>query len=240
MNVITPLKFPDQLAKLGVSPPSGTILYGPPGTGKTSLACAIANEAGVNFISVEGTQLVSKYVGEGSRAIHELFKTARSCSPCVLFIDHIECLAGARGKDDEEGEHDRMLTSLLTELDGITKPNQQQELHPLILLGATCHLELIDSAFLRPGRMDCHIRLTLPNTEMRREILKKIFQKKPVSISHNIFDKLVEGTRGCCCASLSRLYQEAVMFALRENFDAEMVDEAYLLKALSVLKKQVE
>jgi SpoVK/Ycf46/Vps4 family AAA+-type ATPase len=132
-----------QYKQLNISPPKGILLYGKSGTGKTSIARAIANEINANFVSVECTELISKYVGESSKSISNLFQKARSCSPCVLFFDQFEAIARKRGNDSSESQsNDRMLSTLLIEMDGISSSSSDQ----LIILAATSRIDLLDVA----------------------------------------------------------------------------------------------
>ena len=156
--VICPLRDPHLLARFGVRPVRGVLLAGPPGTGKTLVARALAAEAGVGFISVRGPELLSHWQGASERALRELFARARSVAPCIVFFDEIDSLAGARGSGDG-ATIERMVASLLTEMDGIG------DREGAVVLGATNRLDRIDPALLRPGRFDlaseCRSRIWL-------------------------------------------------------------------------------
>ena len=159
--VIWPFKHPEAFKRLGVEPPSGILLYGPPGCSKTLIARAIAAQSKLNFLSVKGPELFSKWVGESERAVRELFHRARQVAPSVLFFDEIDAVASRRGGDSSSGVSDRVLAQLLTELDGLEKTNG------VIVLAATNRPEILDGAILRPGRLDRSIYVTLPDSVTR-------------------------------------------------------------------------
>ena len=145
-----PLRYPNLYRELGHSVPKGILLHGPSGTGKTMLAKAVATESEANFISVKGPELMSKWVGESEKGVREIFRRARQASPCVIFFDEIDSIAPTRG-GGMEGVHssaERMVSQLLTEMDGI------QEIHEVVVLAATNRIDMIDTALLRPGRFD--------------------------------------------------------------------------------------
>ena len=160
-----PLKYADLFERAAVKPPKGILLTGAPGCGKTLAAKAIANESQVNFISVKGPALLSKYVGESERGVREVFRKARQAAPCIVFFDEIDALIPTRaagGSDSHVAE--RVLAQFLAELDGI------EELKGVLILGATNRPDMIDPAVLRPGRFDAVIDIPLPDEQGRREI----------------------------------------------------------------------
>ena len=161
-----PLRYPAAFTQAGTRPAKGILLSGPPGGGKTLLARAVAHESGVNFISVKGPELLSKWVGESEKGIRELYKKARQAAPCIVFLDEIDALAPQRG--DGAGNHvtERVVSQLLTELDGI------EELHGVVTLATTNRPDILDSALLRPGRFDLQIEIGLPDAPTRRAILE--------------------------------------------------------------------
>jgi len=175
-----PIKHPELFQRLGINPPKGVLLYGPPGTGKTLLAKAVATEANANFIAINGPEILSKWVGESERAIRELLKKARQNSPTVVFIDEIDSIAPKRSEDDPTRVGERLVSTLLTELDGI-KSNRK-----ILILGATNRLDMIDPALLRPGRFDRVIEIKPPNKEDRLEILKIHTKKMPLDEDVNL------------------------------------------------------
>ena len=161
-----PLCHPELFASVHLAPPKGALLCGPPGCGKTLIAKALGTEAGVNFVAVKGPELLSMYVGESERGVREVFRKARQAAPCIIFFDEIDALASARMRGGEDsGVGGRVLSQLLTELDGI------EELKGVFVLAATNRPDLLDPALLRPGRFD--IRLDLPLPDRGRE---KIFE----------------------------------------------------------------
>ena len=144
-----PLKHPELFESLRLAPPKGALLCGPPGCGKTLLAKALATEAGVNFVSVKGPELLSMYVGESERGLRDVFRKARQAAPCIIFFDEIDALASTRSRGgNDSGVAARVLSQLLTELDGI------EELKGVFVLAATNRPDLLDPALLRPGRFD--------------------------------------------------------------------------------------
>ena len=137
-----PLKHAASFARLGIDPPRGALLYGPPGCSKTLTAKALARESGLNFLAVRGPELVSKYVGESERAIRDVFRRARTAAPSIVFFDELDAISGVRGMDQSAGSSDRMVASLLTEMDGI-----DAESH-VVVVAATNRPECIDPALL--------------------------------------------------------------------------------------------
>ncbi|KAJ8719797.1 hypothetical protein PYW08_011972 [Mythimna loreyi] len=167
LAVLAPVKYPDQLAKLGLSAPSGVLLCGPPGCGKTLLAKAVANEAGVNFISVKGPELLNMYVGESERAVRTCFRRARNSAPCVIFFDEFDALCPRRTSQDNNGAA-RVVNQLLTEMDGI------ETREGVFVLAASNRPDIIDPAVLRPGRLDRVMYVGMPAREDRYDILQKL------------------------------------------------------------------
>ncbi|CAH0686091.1 unnamed protein product [Spodoptera exigua] len=167
LAVLAPVKYPDQLAKLGLSAPSGILLCGPPGCGKTLLAKAVANEAGVNFISVKGPELLNMYVGESERAVRTCFRRARNSAPCVIFFDEFDSLCPRRTSQDNNGAA-RVVNQLLTEMDGI------ESREGVFVLAASNRPDIIDPAVLRPGRLDRVMYVGMPASEDRYDILQKL------------------------------------------------------------------
>src|SRR4051812_5065983 len=178
-----PLRYPDLYTKLGHSMPKGLLMHGPSGTGKTLLAKAVATESEANFISVRGPELLSKWVGESERGIREIFRRARQAAPCVVFFDEIDSIGltrGGMGGTDSGGAYggsgssDRMLSQLLTEMDGI------QELQGVVVIAATNRVDMIDAALLRPGRFDKIIFVPNPDMNTREKILQIHTKGKPL------------------------------------------------------------
>ena len=203
-----PLKYPDIYDKIGYSMPKGIMLYGPSGTGKTLLAKAVATESEANFISVRGPELLSKWVGESERGIREVFRRARQASPCVIFFDEVDALAPTRGMGGDSMVTERVVSQLLTELDGV------QSLNGVVVLAATNRIDIVDSALLRAGRFDKLIQIPLPDKPARREILK--IRTKGVPIAKDVdLDRVTEMTEGFSGADMASLTNTAVSIVLQ-------------------------
>jgi len=213
-----PMKYPALYEKLGHKMPHGILLHGASGTGKTMLAKAVATESEANFVSVRGPELLSKWVGESERGIREIFKRARQSSPCVVFFDEIDSIAPIRGAGAETQVTERVVSQLLTELDGM------QEMHGVVVLAATNRADMIDPALLRPGRFDKIIQIPLPDKESRKKILEinaeEIpFEKDPNSPDYVNFSKLAEATDGFSGADVAAIANTAVSFVIHEHLD---------------------
>uniref|UniRef100_A0A0N5BU14 AAA domain-containing protein n=1 Tax=Strongyloides papillosus TaxID=174720 RepID=A0A0N5BU14_STREA len=234
--VIWPQKHADAFTRFGVDPPSGILLYGPPGCSKTLIARALASQSKLNFLSVKGPELFSKYVGESEKAVRDLFHRARQVAPTILFFDEIDAVGGKRGVDKSSPVGDRVLAQLLTELDGLEKKSR------VIVLAATNRPDTIDSALLRPGRLDRSIYVPLPdfntrfvikitclikNIQLFREQIIKLRLKRmqlgeDVDI-HNL-SKLTDGYSG---AEIVAFCQVAALKAMRENLNSGVVEQRH-------------
>ncbi|TDH70904.1 hypothetical protein CCR75_002923 [Bremia lactucae] len=217
LAVLQPIAHPERFAALGLSMPTGVLLYGPPGCGKTLLAKAIAHESGANFISIKGPELLDKYVGESERSVRQVFQRARASSPCVIFFDELDALAprrsgGGNGETSGNGVSERVVNQLLTEMDGLESRRN------VFVMAATNRPDIIDSAMLRPGRLDKLLYVPLPQAFERYQILKTISAKCAIAASVQLetiaADPRCEGFSG---ADLSALIREAGMTALRET-----------------------
>lgn len=214
-----PMKYPGLYDKLGHSMPRGILLHGPSGTGKTLLAKAVATQSEANFISVRGPELLSKWVGESERGIREIFKRARQSAPCVVFFDEIDSIAPIRGAGGETAVTERVVSQLLTELDGM------ENMHGVIVLAATNRADMIDPALLRPGRFDKIIQIPLPDKESRKSILKINAEKIPTVTDENDpdhinFEKLSELTDGLSGADTASIGNTAVSLVIHEFLDS--------------------
>ena len=214
-----PRKYPGLYDKLGHNMPRGILLHGPSGTGKTLLAKAVATQSEANFISVRGPELLSKWVGESERGIREIFKRARQSSPCVVFFDEIDSIAPIRGAGGETAVTERVVSQLLTELDGM------ENMHGVIVLAATNRADMIDPALLRPGRFDKIIQIPLPDKESRKSILKINAEKIPTiteesNPNHVDFEKLSEMTDGLSGADTAAIANTAVSIVIHKFLDA--------------------
>jgi len=213
-----PMKYPGLYDKLGHSMPRGILLHGPSGTGKTLLAKAVATQSEANFVSVRGPELLSKWVGESERGIREIFKRARQSAPCVIFFDEIDSIAPIRGAGGETAVTERVVSQLLTELDGM------ENMHGVIVLAATNRADMIDPALLRPGRFDKIIQIPLPDKESRKNILKINAEKIPTisdesDPNHVNFEKLSELTDGLSGADTASIANTAVSLVIHEFLD---------------------
>jgi transitional endoplasmic reticulum ATPase len=206
-----PLRHPELLRRLALRPPKGILLHGPPGTGKTMLAKALAAQAGVNFVSVKGPALLSKYVGESERGVREIFKRARQAAPCILFFDEVDALAPARGGDAGDGQvGERVTGQLLTELDGI------EELNGVLVVAATNRKDRLDPALLRPGRFDLLLEVPPPDDGGRGRIFERNLRDKPLARPLDPVD-LARRTPGFTGAAIEVACRRAALLALRRS-----------------------
>jgi transitional endoplasmic reticulum ATPase len=204
-----PLQHADLFTKAGIRPPKGILLVGPPGCGKTLLAKAIANESRVNFISVKGPALLSKFVGESERGVRDMFRKAKQAAPCIIFFDEIDALVPARSAGGSDSHvADRVLSQFLTELDGV------EELKGVLVLGATNRPDMLDPAILRPGRFDETVEIPLPDQESRRLIFEVHLQNKPLTPGIRSSD-LAAGTDGFSGADIQGVCAKAALRAVR-------------------------
>jgi len=211
-NVVWPLKHGELFAHVKAEPAKGVLLYGPPGTGKTLLAKAVATESEANFISVRGPELLSKWVGESERAVREVFRRARQAAPCVVFFDEIDALAPVRGLSADSMVTERVVSQLLTELDGLAP------LSGVVVLAATNRIDIVDPALLRAGRFDKLIYVPLPDAKARAEILRIHLRGKPVAQDVDV-EKIAELTDGFSGADLASVVNTAVSIVLQEFLD---------------------
>ncbi|KAH8930425.1 AAA-domain-containing protein [Atractiella rhizophila] len=229
-----PLRYPDTFKRLGVKQPKGVLLFGPPGCSKTLIARAMACEAGVNFLSVKGPEIFSKYVGDSEKAIRETFRKARAAAPSIIFLDEIDAIASARGTDGEGGHStsDKVLTSLLTEMDGI------EELNGVTVLAATNRPEILDSAILRPGRLDRILYVGPPNLEARKEIVQISLRNMSVGPDVDV-NALATMTEGCTGAEITSATQQAAFYAMEEDMDIPSIRQDHFVKAFRETKPRI-
>ncbi len=216
-----PLTKPESFEKFGVIPPKGVLLYGPPGTGKTLIAKAVANNAGVPFLRMAGSELVHKYIGEGAQLVRDLFEMARDLAVknngVVVFIDEIDSIGSMRTNDGTSGsaEVQRTLMQLLAEMDGFnTRGN-------IRIMAATNRPDMLDAALLRPGRFDRLIKIPAPDTDARMQIFKVHTRKmeEAGSLEGIDYDELVRMTEGLTGAEIEAICREAGMLAIRNDED---------------------
>jgi len=204
-----PLKYPELYKKLGYQMPKGILLYGPSGTGKTLLAKAVATESEANFISVRGPELLSKWVGESERGIREVFRRARQAAPCIIFFDEIDAIAPVRGLGGDSMVTERVVSQLLTELDGI------QPLSGVVVLAATNRIDMLDPALLRAGRFDKLLYVPLPDRAARLQILQIHTRGKPLKEDVDL-GRIADMTEGFSGADLAAVVNTAVSLVLQE------------------------
>jgi len=200
-----------------MTPSRGVLFYGPPGCGKTLLAKAIANECQANFISIKGPELLTMWFGESEANVREIFDKARQAAPCVLFFDELDSIAKSRGgsSGDGGGASDRVINQVLTEMDGMgAKKN-------VFIIGATNRPDIIDSAVLRPGRLDQLIYIPLPDEKSRINILKAALRKSPIAKDVDL-DFLAKTAHGFSGADLTEICQRACKLAIRESIEKEI------------------
>ncbi len=203
-----PLRYREVYDQLRIKPPKGILLYGAPGTGKTLLAKAVASQTSVNFISVKGAELLSRYVGESERAVRNIFRIAKQAAPSMIFFDEIDALAPRRSSANSEVA-DRVVSQLLTEMDGI------EELSGVVVLAATNRIELIDNALLRSGRFELQLQLPMPDQSARLAIFKVHLRDKPLE-SELLPIELSLKTEGCSGADIEFICRKATMLAARD------------------------
>lgn len=241
-----PLLYPEIFQAGGIRPPKGILLAGPPGCGKTMLAKAIATESKVNFISVKGPALLSKFVGESERGVREMFRKAKLAAPCIVFFDEIDALLPSRNAGGGSDAHvaERVLSQFLTELDGV------EELKGVLVLGATNRSDMLDPAVLRPGRFDEIVQIPLPDEESRQSIFAVHLRGKPLAegISPSDLAARTEGFSGAeiqgVCAAAARRAVRRVVAANKEGAAPEgtavLLQAADLEVALEDFRRRID
>mmetsp|Transcript_27645 Transcript_27645/g.52627 ORF Transcript_27645/g.52627 Transcript_27645/m.52627 type:complete len:405 (+) Transcript_27645:174-1388(+) len=227
-----PIKHPELFEALGIAQPKGVLLYGPPGTGKTLLARAVAHHTDCTFIRVSGSELVQKYIGEGSRMVRELFVMAREHSPSIIFMDEIDSIGSARmegGSGGGDSEVQRTMLELLNQLDGFEASNK------IKVLMATNRIDILDPALLRPGRIDRKIEFPNPSETSRLDIVKIHSRKMNLMRGINL-KKIADKMNGSSGAEMKAVCTEAGMFALRER-RVHVTQEDFEMAVGKVMKK---
>ena len=211
-EIVDFLRDPEKYSALGARIPKGVLLVGPPGTGKTLLAKAVANEAGVAFLSISGSDFMELYVGVGASRVRDLFSQAKKQSPAIVFIDEIDAVGRQRGTGLGGGhdEREQTLNQLLVEMDGFGRNEG------VVVLAATNRADVLDPALLRPGRFDRQVYVGLPDIRGREEILKIHAKDKPLAEDVDLAD-IARGTPGFTGADLENLLNEAALLAARKN-----------------------
>ena len=252
-----PLKHRESFERLGIKPPRGILLYGPPGTGKTLLAKAVAKESEANFINVKGPSLLSMWVGESEKGVKKIFERARQVSPCVIFFDEIDALAGKRGIEIGTKVTERVLNQMLSEMDGI------EDLKNVVVIGATNRPDMLDAALMRPGRFDRILLVDIPDEKSREKIIEIHTKAMPIVPTKDeikeierYFDKdsrltpemsdkqklvqyLVRKTEGFVGADIESFVREAAIIALRKNINTKIVTVTDFDEALIKVKPSV-
>ena len=227
-----PIQYQESFTRLGIRPSRGILLYGPPGTGKTLLAKAVAKESEANFIQVKGPSLLSMWVGKSEEGVRKIFERARQVSPCIIFFDEIDALAGKRGIESGTKVTERVLNQILAEMDGL------EDLKDILVIAATNRPDLLDPAVLRPGRFD-KILLVSASEEKGREMVLNIHTKKmPLANDVNI-KEIAKKTLGYTGADLEAVAREAGLLALREDMEAKNVKKKHFDEALEKITPSV-
>ena len=212
-----PIKHKDAYDYVDVTVPKGVLLYGPPGTGKTLIAKALAKTTESNFISIKGPELLSKWVGESEKGVREIFRKARQAAPCIIFFDEIDALAPRRGGGDSSHVSESVVSQILTEIDGL------EELHDVLIVGATNRLDIVDDALLRPGRFDRIIRVPNPDAKSREKIFKIHTRKKPLATDINLLE-IIDRTEGFSGAEIESVANRAAITAFKRHVESNSKD----------------
>ncbi|NIS07470.1 MAG: CDC48 family AAA ATPase [Candidatus Dadabacteria bacterium] len=236
-SIMWPIKYSEVFDSTNTRVPKGILLHGPPGTGKTLVVKAIANESGINFISVKGSEVLSKFVGESEQAVRELFKKAKQVSPCILFFDEIDALAPCRLENSLNRVSERIVSQLLTEMDGI------EELRGVFIVAATNRPDMIDPALLRSGRFDAFIQIPVPNEKALYEILKVHTKGKPLAKNIKLRE-ICKELKGFSGADVELLCSRASLISISEyikNRNGELkIKQSHFDSALEYVKKKVK
>jgi len=228
-GVELPLKHPEYFEKIGIRATKGILLVGPPGTGKTLLAKAVATESQANFISIKGPEVLSKWVGESEKIVREIFRKAKLASPCIVFIDEIDAIAPVRGQDEGTKVTERIVNTILTEMDGMTNTKG------LVVIAATNRPDILDPALIRAGRFDYVVSIDMPDEKTREEIFKVHTKHMPLAKNVNL-KELAALTEGYSGADIEGVCREAGMVLIRENRVDDKITMQDFQKALQIVK----
>ena len=227
-NLITSIKEPETFSRMGVKAPRGALLFGPPGCGKTLIAKSLATESLANIIVVRGPEVLSKWVGESEKAIREIFRKAKSSSPCVIVFDELDSLARPRGQDDLSG-NERVLSQLLTEMDDSGSAG-------VIVIGITNRPDLIDTSLIRPGRLDLIMYIDPPDDKARLEIIRTLTSRMPLADDIDLY-QISQKTKGFSGADLVALCREAAVNAMRNK--SSIINNSDFAKGLQLVKPSI-
>ena len=228
-NLITSIKEPDSFSKMGIKPPKGALLYGPSGTGKTLIAKALATESNANIIIVRGPEVLSKWVGESEKAIREIFRKAKTSSPCIVVFDELDSLARPRGQSEDGAGNERVVSQILTEMDDAGNSG-------VIIVGITNRPDLIDPSLLRPGRLDLIVYIGQPDEKARFEILKIITQSMPLEDDVDLAS-IAQTTKNFSGADLFALCREAAVSAMQRK--SANISNADFMQALRAARPSI-
>jgi transitional endoplasmic reticulum ATPase len=232
-----PIKHKEAYDYVDINTPKGILLHGPPGTGKTLIAKALAKMTDSNFINIKGPELLSKWVGESEKGVREIFRKARQAAPCIIFLDEVDALVPRRGSSGSDSHvTENVVSQILTEIDGL------EELHNVLIIGATNRLDIVDEALLRPGRFDRVIKVPHPDHEGREHVFKIHTRKKPLADDVSV-PKLVEMTEGFSGAEIAAVANTAAITALKRyvqgkygNLKEIKIAQADLVEAIDKVK----
>ncbi|HIJ16660.1 MAG TPA: CDC48 family AAA ATPase [Thermoplasmata archaeon] len=227
-----PIEDPESFVRLGIRPPKGVLLFGPPGTGKTLIARAIANVSKVNFISIKGPEIMSKWVGESEKAVRMIFKKAKQVSPCIVFLDEIDAIAPKRGGHHDSGATERIVNQLLTSMDGL------EGMENVFVIAATNRPDIVDPALLRPGRFDKLLLIPVPDRASRLKILEVHTRNMPLEgVDIGPMADRLEGYVG---ADIENVCREAGLSALRQNKKATKITMEHFERALAKVRPSTD
>ncbi|WP_091032772.1 AAA family ATPase [Glycomyces harbinensis] len=232
-TVLWPLTYPDAFTRLGIEAPRGILLYGPPGCGKTYIVRAVAGEGHANVLSVKGSELMNKWVGESEKNVRELFRRARQASPTLMFFDELDALAPVRGAGTDGGTADRVVAALLTELDGA------ETLRDVVVVGATNRPDMIDPALLRPGRLERLVYVPPPDAHGRADILRANAKNVPFADDVDL-DAVADELWLYSAADCAALVREAALTAMRESLDASIVTASHMAQAIERVRPSLD
>lgn len=232
-TVMWPLMYPDAFTRLGIEAPRGVLLYGPPGCGKTFIVRAVAGSGHANVLTIKGSELLNKWVGESESNVRDLFRRARQASPSLMFFDELDALAPVRGQGTDGGTSDRVVAALLTELDGA------ESLRDVVVVGATNRPDMIDPAMRRPGRLERLVYVPPPDASARAEILAAAGKNVPFAEDVDLVE-LGDQLEFYSAADCAALVREAALTAMRESLEASIVTATHLQKARKTVRPSLD